>query len=217
MRRWQAVFVLVTSLALAACPAGGDHTGSESNSTGDDAFKACGGDPEGTWKPVRVELDDPDGFISQTFAGESACKGVDGDVQLDPSGRYVFGSDHSYTIDLSLDVDMDVTLDQACLQALTGSTAAADDAACAMLEQVLKAQLDLRKAACSAQDDACACALSTTVDNGAIETTYEVKGDQLVVTTDSGELRPSPFCVAGDRLEIKVDSGALAGLVVLER
>jgi hypothetical protein len=86
-----------------------------------------------------------------------------------------------------------------------------------MLEQVLEDQLDLSAASCDAQDAACACSLSASIHNGKLETTYDVQGDQLVVTTDSGDLRPSPFCVAGDQLEIKLESGMLAGLVVLER
>lgn len=209
----RAVFVL--SLGLTGCPVGGDHTSSDGNSA--DGFQACGGDPEGTWKPVSFELDDPDAFISQTFAGEPACKDASGDVKLDPKGRYVFGSDHSYKIDLALGVDMNVTLDQDCLQALTGGTAAADDAQCGMLEQVLQEQLGLTDASCGAQDSACACALSTTLNPGSLETTYDVQGNQLVITTASGELRPSPFCVSGDQLELEVASDMLSGLIVLER
>lgn len=216
MHRWYGRAVFVLSLALAACPAGGDHTGSDGTSSDSDGFRPCGGDPEGTWKVVRVELNDPDAFVRSTFAGESACKDTSGDVQIHPDGKYVFGSDHSYTTDLSLDVDMDVMLDQACLQALTGSLSA-DAAGCAMLEQVLEDQLDLKHASCDAQDTACACALSISVDNGKVETTYDVQGDQLVITTESGDLRPSPFCVAGNRLEVELGSDTLAGLVVLEQ
>jgi len=163
-----------------------------------------------------MELDDPDAFIGSTFGGESACKDTSGDVQIHPDGKYVFGSDGSYITDLSLDVDMDVTLDQDCLQALTGSSTA-DTGGCAMLEQVLEDQLDLKAASCDAQDSACACSLSTSVDNGKVETTYDVQDNQLVIMTQAGDLRPTPFCVAGDRLELKLESDMLAGLVVLER
>jgi hypothetical protein len=205
--------VFVPLLALTACPVGGDHTDSGDGSSAA-GFTACGGDPEGSWKPVRFELDDADAFVGQVL--EPACENVPGNVHLDPDGSYEFGSDHSYRIDLSLDVDMDVTLDRACVQALTNGELSTDDSGCAMLEDILEQQLGLKAASCGVSELACDCSLSSSIESRT-DTTYDVQGKQLVITTDSGDLHASDFCVAGDRLEVKVESGTLAGLVVLER
>ena len=218
MRRWLARTTVALLLALAGC--GSDDDSSLGDDSAGARFRACGGNPVGIWKVVALEFDDASALIRQTFQDEPACKDAEGDARVSPEGTYVFGSDKSFKFVVAFTVDMDVKLNQDCLQALTLALRV-NDSACGMLEPVLEDQLGLMAASCAATTRACACSLSTSEVSASSETTYAVKGNQLFITTSSGDMRPSAFCVTGNRLEVKVISdvlpGMVAGLVVLER
>jgi hypothetical protein len=214
MRSRSLRFTLVLTLALGACAGDDDGSGGDGSSAFE-SFKACGGDPVGTWKVEMVDFDDP-----AVFAGglhdEPACKQAVGDVRVDPEGSYTFGKDKSYKVDASFSVEMKLTLDEKCLQAIVQAAVMVDDSACAMLEQEFVSAG--YTGSCKAKSEACACSITTPAITVSSDSTYTVKGDQLVVVRASGDgTQSSDFCVSGDQLEVKVESAEAVGVFVLER
>jgi hypothetical protein len=193
--------------ALAACIGDGD-------AADDGAFHACGGKLAGTWKIVRIDLDDSSKYISQPFENQPACIDAIGDAMLHAKGSYVFGKDMSLKIELGLSADLDVTLDEICVQALAKTTKHVGDASCSLLADHFESESGMKAASCAAKGHTCECTLSGDEVSGSEDTDYEVRGHQLVV---GGTMQARDYCVTGDRLEIRIERGTLAGLLVLKR
>jgi hypothetical protein len=187
---------------LAAC--GGD----------DGDFRACGGMLEGTWKIVRLDLDDPSKYITRPFENEPACIDTLGDAMPDANGSYVFGKDMSLKIELGLSGDLDVTLSEKCVQALAKTTKHVGDTSCSLLADHFENEAGMKAASCAAKGHTCECSLSADEITLSEDTTYEVRGHQLVV---GGGMQARDYCVTGSRLEIRIEQSMLAGVLVLKR
>lgn len=191
---------------LAACSGDGGES--------DGAFHACGGKLAGTWKIVRIDLTDPSKYLRQPFENESACGDTAGDTTLHARGSYVFGKDMRLKIDLGVSADSDVTLGEKCVQALAMTTRHVGDASCSLLADHFENELGMKAASCAAKGHACECMLSGDEVSGSNDTSWEVRGQQLVM---GGATQAEEFCVTGDRLEIRVELPTLDGVLVLER
>lgn len=197
--------------ACLACPFAACIGGSGAS---DGAFHACGGKLEGKWTIKRIDLTDPSMYIRQPFEREPACIDTTGDAQLHAEGSYVFGKDMSLKIDLGVAADLDVTLDEKCVQALAKTTKHVGAASCSLLAAHFENELGMKAASCAAKGHTCECMLSGDEVSGSNDTSWEVRGERLVM---GGATQAEEFCVTGDRLEIRVELPTLDGVLVLER
>lgn len=145
----------------------------------------CGGDPVGTWA-----IEATCGFEAFPNPLAEACPGSTFMIEvLGQSGTLTFEADGSFVQDFDIQAQVVITLDSMACFGID----------CATFEQV--AQGDNPGTTCQAMGPSCECTLP---DDGMPEQamgTWEVMGDDLILTTAEGA-GGSAFCIGGDRLDL---------------
>jgi hypothetical protein len=146
---------------------------------------ACGGDPVGSWS-----LEATCGFEAFPNPFETDCPGSTFAIEiLSQSGTMTFVDDGTFVQDFDIQSQLVVDLD---VMACFGID-------CTNFEMAL--QMDSPAATCAAMGPTCSC---TIPDDGMPEQvmgTYEVMGNDLVLTTVDGS-QALPFCIGSDRLDL---------------
>lgn len=144
----------------------------------------CGGDPEGSWA-----IEATCGLEALPNPLEAMCPGSTFELQVvSQGGTLTFEPDGSFLQDLDIQSQALITLDPMACFGID----------CAGFEAVV--QMDDPMVTCQAMGPSCEC---TFPDDGTPEQamgTWEVMGNDLVITTLDG-IAAIPFCIAGDRFD----------------
>lgn len=190
---------LIAILVAAACASCGDD-----DARGNDCraafeqFEACGGDVVGTWRVVDFCEGKPF-VLSDPFAGQ--CVGYELDASLESyTGKVSFDGTQTMSENLVGTASVDFSFPSSCLT--TGQS-------CTSLSQSTTS----RNIPCTERQNRCECVgtLTNAFDNS--PDAYTIMNDAIVVTGQA----PSPYCVQGDTLRIKLDDAQQGGIVTLRK
>jgi hypothetical protein len=194
--------------ALAACGGddGGDSaprggSGGGAGSAGNDVpacggFKACGGDPSGTWSVQDVCVENAAEVYAKELGGECASSFRSADVT--GSGTYELGADMQASSVLTLGATVVLAFNDACVKSLGVTGSAASE--CKNLENDLKDNADFSGATCNVAGAMCNCTVTATPKMVMGEGAYAVESGNTIVIKGASQA----FCASGNTLTVQV-------------
>lgn len=165
------------------------------------SFVPCGGEVVGSWSLAAVC---PAGGSSLTrpcdhpFVNVQACSATANAATCTSvyTGTITLAGDKSATVALSLHAEMAITLTGDCVQAL--APGASPEGACTGLTTPSGKKLE-----CTFAAGLCRCLFRTEPETETKHDTYQVSGDELIVTPSTGEKIGGAYCVSGDELTLR--------------
>jgi hypothetical protein len=206
----RAIVLLVGCIFLTWSCGGDDGNGNE---TGNCEFSTCGGDIVGTWRIVDLCIDNPDQIFSLTGL-PSQCSDIVGDVDYHPDGEFIFGEDGTGEADVIFTVDVEMTLTERCVSAMAGQEVSLSPTICSAMEGAWEGESKFQGGSCEATSNACTCLVTSNEESVASGGDYQVKGDQI---TSSDSSSAQPFCVTGNRLQIRGEYKGVVMVMTLEK
>jgi len=187
------------SLSAVAAGCGGDSGGS--NTVGGPAcgVAPCGGDIVGTWNASDICMSRSILMAAFVEGLMGSCPSASlGNVDPGPSGTFVFNSDLTYSINLTMSLSVGVNFPGACLP--TGATCADLSAA---IQQEVAGDPTVQSAACTGAST-CVCTLVQTPVQATESGTYTVSGSSLF-TTSTTQTAPDElfYCVKDGTVTLK--------------
>jgi hypothetical protein len=128
-----------------------------------------------------------------------SCPGASlADVDAGPTGAFVFNTDSTYTIDITMTISVGMNLPLSCFP--TGTTCAAVDAA---FRDGVSGDPSVQAASCAGTGP-CVCTVTEVPMQLSEEGTYSVSGSTLL-TTPTGQATPdsTAYCAKGPTLTFK--------------
>ena len=177
---------LIVPLAFVASTAG---CGGDSGACG---VQPCGGDPVGNWHASGACADAAAVNMSfvQSIMGSCPTATLSG-YSVRPAGTFNLAADMTYSLNLTLNVTVGVTLPSSCLMGQS----------CAVVNALIQAEVGtggITAASCSGSSS-CTCTI-TGVQTEAATGTYTTAGTEMTLTDSAGALDGGPYCVQGSTL-----------------
>jgi hypothetical protein len=174
----------------------------------------CGGDPLGTWNVsencTEVLLD---------LGPELGCESIPAAGSAVVTGTFTF-ADGLMTQDIVQTVDVTMTIDDACAEALIGLPGVTAADACPLINAQLMTNPDT-PGTCAVAPGGCRCDFAQAPTATMQADPYEVVGNQIIVTDSTdGPMGALDFCQEGDELHLHADgvdlaTAALGSLTIL--
>lgn len=161
---------------------------------------ACGGDITGTWTASDICLSKS--VLMMTFVQSlmGVCPGAAlGNTNVTTSGSFVFNTDSTYSIDITMGIAIDVNLPLSCFP--TGTTCAVVDTA---IMQAVAGNASIQSASCAGTNP-CACTLTEVPQQIIEQGTYSRSASSLVTTPTTTGATPSKmtYCVKDKTLTMQ--------------
>jgi hypothetical protein len=191
---------------------GDDDDGSDGNGKSTCDFSACGGDVVGTWEVADICIENPERIFSLTGL-PSQCSDIIGDLDSRPEGEFIFEEDGTGEANVTLVVDVEMTLTEKCVSALAGGQVTLSPSVCSAMESAFSGESEFEGGSCEAATNACICIITSNeiaVEDGG---DYQVEGDRISSGSGAGE----PFCVTGNKLQIQSQALGVVAVITLEK
>jgi hypothetical protein len=212
-----ALAVIVSGCGGSSGMGGGSHGGSGGTGNGGAAGGGnggvcsgavpCGGTLDGTWQIDSVCVQ---GDFSSVLSGQAnlpaACSsGIKTVAIQDPTGTVTYSGGNE-VLDISVTLDLQVSITQACASAVAaGTTVTLSTTVCPGFGQYLVIIGGLSSATCTYASDECQCRLTKT-QTSSTTAPYTVSGTDIVYGNGNA---PVGFCVSGETL---TERGAFTGI-----
>lgn len=216
------VTILLLGLIFLISGCGGDDddgsdgnggNGSDGNGKSACDFSACGGDVVGTWEVADICIENPERIFSLTGL-PSQCSDIIGDLDSRPEGEFIFEEDGTGEADVTIVVDIEMTLTEKCVSALAGGQEVSlSPSVCSAMESAFSGESEFEGGSCEAATNACVCIITSNEIAVASGGDYQVDGDRISSGSGAGE----PFCVTGNKLQIQSQELGVVAVITLEK